>query len=112
MGAAYFLSNQKPGQAHDLMQVVKASGGRPTDPDVACAQHEGRRGKPHRTQPAVFAADKITQLRSDQGCIGAGMLLDHQVVPEAMKRIFVAAEQIKVQASDLIHSRGDLTYGG
>ena len=112
MGAAHFRSNQKPGQADDARQVREARRGRPTDPGIARAQHEGRRGKPQRAQPAMLAADQITQLRADQRGIAAGMLPDDQIVPEAMQRVLVAAEQLQVQAADAIHARRDLADGG
>ena len=81
MGAVDFLSNQKAGQPDDARQMAEAGRWRPPDPGIARAQHEGRRGKPQRTQPSVVAADEIAQLRPAQGRIAAGMLPDDQIVP-------------------------------
>ena len=62
---------------------------------------KGRRAKSKSAHHPPITFHQITQLRTDQWRIAAGMLPDDQIIPQTVERVWMAAEQIKMKAWDL-----------
>src|SRR6476659_2517694 len=76
---------------------------RPTDPLVPASQKERGWSKTQGSQPTMITADQITQLRANQGRVPAGMLLDHQIIPQPVEGILFIGDQMQVQVFDLAY---------
>ena len=104
-------ANQQAGQADDAAELGGAGGGGPADPVVARGQAEGGGAEAHGAQPAVFAADEVAGLGAGQRRGAAGMLLDEEIVPDAVERVVRASEPVEMEAAHAVHLTGDAGAG-
>ena len=93
--ASYGGSNKKTTQVDDTMQLLLACLCIPADPLVSILELQGGCAESQAAEPAMFRADQVANLRTDQGTGSSGVLLDHQFVPDTDLGIGLHPDQLK-----------------
>ena len=93
--AMYAGSDQETTQVDYAMQLLSARLCIPADPLVPIFELQGGCAESQATKPTMFRADQIANLRTYQRTGPSGVLLDHQLIPDADLGISLHLDQLK-----------------
>ena len=93
--ATYAEPNQKTAQVDDTIQVLSPRFSIPANPPVPIPELQGRCAEPQSSKPAMFRADQVAHLCTNQRTRPSGVLLEHQLVPDTDLGIGLYPDQLK-----------------